>query len=79
MEGYERVLLKTKLKSALDQLKASAKGRDIIMDTFPGVFRMAEGAKQAARQFQLLSKSPLGILGIVSYSRYSLVKVQRFG
>ncbi len=66
---------KDQVKSALDQLKASAKGRDIIMDTFPGVFRMAEGAKQAARQFQLLSKSPLGILGIVVAIGAALVKV----
>ena len=66
---------KDQVKSALDQLKASAKGRDIIMDTFPGVFRMAEGAKQAAGQFSLLAKSPLGILGIVVAIGAALVKV----
>ena len=66
---------KDQVKSTLDQLKASAKGRDIIMDTFPGVFRMAEGAKQAAESFSLLSKSPLGILGIVVAIGAALVKV----
>jgi hypothetical protein len=66
---------KDQVKSTLDQLKASAKGRDIIMDTFPGVFRMAEGAKQAAKSFSLLSKSPLGILGIVVAIGAALVKV----
>ena len=66
---------KDQVKSTLDQLKASAEGRDIIMDTFPGVFRMAEGAKQAAESFSLLSKSPLGILGIVVAIGAALVKV----
>ena len=66
---------KDQVKSALDQLKASAKGRDIIMDTFPGVFRMAAGAKQAAESFSLLAKSPMGILGIVVAIGAALVKV----
>ena len=66
---------KDQVKSTLDQLKASAEGREIIMDTFPGVFRMAEGAKQAAESFSLLSKSPLGILGIVVAIGAALVKV----
>ena len=66
---------KDQVKSTLDQLKASAEGRDIIMDTFPGVFRMAEGAKQAAESFSLLSKSPLGRLGIVVAIGAALVKV----
>ena len=66
---------KDQVKSTLAQLKASAEGRDIIMDTFPGVFRMAEGAKQAAESFSLLSKSPLGILGIVVAIGAALVKV----
>lgn len=68
---------KDQVKSSLDQLKASAKGRDIIMDTFPGVFRMAEGAKQAAESFSLLAKSPLGILGIVVAIGAALVKVAK--
>ena len=66
---------KDQVKSALDQLKASAKGRDIIMDTFPGVFQMAKGAKQAANSFSLLAKSPMGILGIVVAIGAALVKV----
>tara|TARA_R100001510_G_C7654858_1_gene213704 strand:- start:2031 stop:3296 length:1266 start_codon:yes stop_codon:yes gene_type:complete len=66
---------KDQVKSTLDQLKASAKGRDIIMDTFPGVFQMAKGAKQAAESFSLLAKSPLGILGIVVAIGAALVKV----
>ena len=66
---------KDQVKSTIDQLKASAKGRDIIMDTFPGVFSMAEGAKQAADSFSLLAKSPLGILGIVVAIGAALVKV----
>ena len=66
---------KDQVKSTLDQLKASAEGREIIMDTFPGVFRMAEGAKQAAESFDLLSKSPMGILGIVVAIGAALVKV----
>ncbi len=66
---------KDQVKSTLDQLKASAKGRDIIMDTFPGVFSMAAGAKQAADSFSLLAKSPMGILGIVVAIGAALVKV----
>ena len=56
---------KEQVKQTLLQLKSSSKARDVIRDTIPGIMGMAEGAKSAAGQFYILSKTPLGILSIV--------------
>ena len=68
---------KDKVKTLLDELEASEEMRDAIMDTAPGVFSIAAGAKKGLDNFKLMAKSSLGIVAIVSLAVKAFLDFQK--
>ena len=68
---------KDKVKTLLDELEASEEMRDAIMDTAPGVFNIAAGAKKGLDNFKLMAKSSLGIVAIVSLAVKAFLDFQK--
>ena len=65
-DGKLRVgVSKDQAKNLLNQLSSSEKTRDAIRQTAPGAFNMAASAKKGYENFKLMSKSALGIVGII--------------
>ena len=56
---------KTQLKDGLKNLDNLKKQREAIESTIPGIIGFSKGVSEAYNTFQLLAKTPLGILGIV--------------
>ena len=65
------------LKTTLKNLKASKAQRQAIMETAPGFFNMAAGAKQTLNNLRLMAKSTLGVLGIIGLAVGAFVKFQK--
>jgi len=68
---------KDKVKTLLDELEASEEMRDAIMDTAPGVFSIAAGAKKGLGNFKLMAKSTLGIVAIAGLAVKAFTEFQR--
>lgn len=68
---------KDKVKTLLDELDASEEIRDAIMDTAPGVFNIAAGAKKGLDNFKLMAKSTLGIVAIAGLAVKAFTEFQR--
>jgi len=65
-DGKLRVgVSKDQAKNLLKQLNVSKDTRDAIMESSPGVFNMAAGAKKTYGNFKLMAGSALGIVGII--------------
>ena len=67
---------KDKVKTLLDELEASEEIRDAIMDTSPGVFNIAAGAKKGLDNFKLMAKSTLGIVAIAGLAVKAFTEFQ---
>lgn len=67
---------KDKVKTLLDELEASEEIRDAIMDTAPGVFSIASGAKAGLDNFKLMAKSTLGIVAIAGLAVKAFTEFQ---
>jgi len=68
---------KDKVKTLLDELEASEEIRDAIMDTSPGVFNIAAGAKKGLDNFKLMAKSTLGIVAIAGLAVKAFTEFQK--
>ena len=67
---------KDKVKTLIDELEASEEIRDAIMDTAPGVFSIASGAKAGLDNFKLMAKSTLGIVAIAGLAVKAFTEFQ---
>jgi len=67
---------KDKVKTLLDELEASEEIRDAIMETAPGVFSIASGAKAGLENFKLMAKSTLGIVAIAGLAVKTFTEFQ---
>lgn len=68
---------KDKVKTLLDELEASEEIRDAIMETAPGVFSIASGAKAGLDNFKLMAKSTLGIVAIAGLAVKAFTEFQK--
>jgi hypothetical protein len=73
----QKGISKDKVKILLDELETSEEMRDAIMDTAPGVFNIAAGAKKGLDNFKLMAKSSLGIVAIVSLAVKAFLDFQK--
>jgi hypothetical protein len=73
----QKGISKDKVKILLDELETSEEMRDAIMDTAPGVFSIAAGAKKGLDNFKLMAKSSLGIVAIVSLAVKAFLDFQK--
>ena len=68
---------KDKVKSLLKQLNVSEKTRNAIMESSPGVFNMAAGAKKTLGNFKLMAGSALGIVGLIGLAVKAFLDFQK--
>ena len=67
---------KDKVKNLIDELETNEKIRDAIMETAPGVFEIAAGAKKGLANFKLMAKSTLGIVAIAGLAVKAFTEFQ---
>ena len=65
------------LKSLKERLGKSKEIREAVMNTYPGMFQMAAGAKSTLDNLKLVAKSGVGLVGIVIGIAKAFVKVAK--
>ena len=69
-------ITKDKVKNLIDELETSEQIRDAIMETAPGVFEIAAGAKKGLANFKLMAKSTAGIVAIAGLAVKAFTEFQ---
>ena len=74
---FDKRISEATLRTTLKNLKASKAQQQAIMETAPGFFSMAAGAKQTLGNLKLMAKSTAGVLGIIGLAVGAFVKFQK--